>query len=165
VHLVRDPRAVSYSWSRVKVGFDKRMRQFGPVYSTVRWVNRNSAAAALRAKEGPGRSLVVRYEDFVATPRATVEAIADLVEEQPQHLPFVDERTVELAVNHTVSGNQSRFRTGTVKIRQDAEWLERQKRVDRLVTTAIAWPWLRRYGYPTTVETNPEPERETAATR
>ena len=37
-------------------------------------------------------------------------------------LPFDDERTVRLAPNHTVSGNPSRFTTGSVRIEADDAW-------------------------------------------
>jgi hypothetical protein len=147
VQLVRDPRAVAYSWSRKKSGYDRNMRQHGRVYSGVRWLNRNWAAEALRRKVGPDHSMLVRYEDFTSDPRATVQAIARLVGADSVTLPFVDSHTAKLGPSHTVSGNQGRFQDGEVRIRIDDEWVDKQPVQHRLVTNAICLPLLRRYGY------------------
>ena len=84
---------------------------------------------------------------FVARPRPTVQRILDFVGESPKSLPFENDRTVRLGRNHTVSGNPDRFKTGSVKLREDAEWAAKQPRGDRLVTTMLALPLLHRYGY------------------
>ena len=148
VHLVRDPRATAHSWRRVKMGPHRRLRHLGPaVYSTTRWLNRNAAAERLKARAGEARSMFLRYEDFVARPRATVREVVRFVGEHAGEPPFVDDRTVELGVNHTVSGNQRRFQTGPIEVRRDDAWMTDQPPFDRLLTTALALPKLRRYGY------------------
>ncbi|MBA3585654.1 MAG: sulfotransferase, partial [Gemmatimonadetes bacterium] len=149
VHLIRDPRAVAYSRQRVKSGpHGPPMRRFGAFYVASRWVARNVASHLVRLRYGADRSLLVRYEDFVASPRSTVQTIAEFVGERPRRLPFLDERTARLGVNHTVFGNPSRFEMGTVKLRLDEEWRTGQRRMDWLVATLVSLPLLRRYGYP-----------------
>ncbi len=165
LQLVRDPRATAYSWRRIKPAEDarvRRMRRYGPVDSAVRWLNRNGAAERLRERVGPGRSMLLRYEDFVEHPREAVASIVRLLGEDPKELPFRDERTVELGINHTVSGNQRRFVTGPVTVRRDDEWLRKQKRADRVITTAITLPKLRSYGYPVRVPASAETAEERA---
>jgi hypothetical protein len=162
VHMVRDPRAVAYSWQRRKplTNHDptKLMRSHGPVSSSLQWIGWNQAARSLLSREGPGRSLVVRYEDFVAHPRETLVAIAELVGERPAKLPLLDEgTTARLGTNHTVSGNPSRFQNGLVHLRNDDEWAIRQRPLDRALTSAVTLPWLRRYGYPARVGTGADP--------
>jgi hypothetical protein len=147
VQLVRDPRAVAYSWSRKKKGYDRNMRQLGRFYSAVRWMNRNWAAERLRRKVGPEHSMLVRYEDFTADPRGTIQAIAGLVGAGSVSLPFADSHTAQLGPSHTVSGNQGRFQNGDVRIRIDDEWVRKQPVKHRLVTNAICMPLLHRYGY------------------
>lgn len=66
--------------------------------------------------------MLLRYEDFVAGPQRTIAAIARMIGEPATDLPFDDERTVRLAPNHTVSGNPSRFTTGSVRIEADDAW-------------------------------------------
>jgi hypothetical protein len=151
LHLVRDPRAVAYSWRRRKAQLDRNrvvdMEAHSPTSSTVSWLGWNLAAEALRRRHDARRSLLLRYEDFVARPFPTVKRIVDLVGESPQSLPFENDRTVRLGRNHTVSGNPDRFKTGSVRLHEDAEWAAKQPRGDRLVTTVLALPLLHRYGY------------------
>jgi hypothetical protein len=89
----------------------------------------------------------LRYEDFMSSPRDVLRALAELVDEHPAQLPFVAERTVQLGGNHTVSGNPSRFKVGTVELRDDDEWRAKQSKFDRIIVTSLALPFLRRYGY------------------
>jgi hypothetical protein len=151
VQLVRDPRAVAYSWRRRKVQLDKAqladLVQHGPVDSTLSWTGWNLAAEALRRRHAPGKSMLLRYEDFIERPRAALTDMASLVGESPADMSLEGERTARLSVNHTVSGNPSRFTTGAVELRRDDEWITRQARADRFISTVLALPLLGRYGY------------------
>jgi hypothetical protein len=153
VHLVRDPRGVAYSWRRPKAHVGEResrlMSMHGAFHSSLMWLLLNGTTRALW-RRARGRYLLVRYEDFMARPRETIQRIAAHVGEQPRELPFVGEHAVRLESTHTVSGNPSRFTTGVVDLRADLEWAERLSRRDQLVSTLTASPLLKRYGYPFT---------------
>lgn len=151
VHLVRDPRAVAYSWTRHKV--DRRsigdvgpMARYSPA-STARGWALWSALCEVYAIAEPVRTLRLRYEDFAADPRGVLDQVLAHVGEQGRALPFLDGRTVALAGNHTVGGNPSRFRTGDVELREDDEWRQGMTTRDKAVVTAWCLPLLHRYGY------------------
>jgi hypothetical protein len=151
VHLVRDPRAVAYSWRRAKAELDRGKRAEMPRHAVARsastWLTLNLAAEAVRRGHPVERSVLVRYEDFVEWPTTTLARIVDLVGEPRARLPVDGGATATLGVNHTVSGNPSRFRTGAVELRVDDEWKTRQAPVDRALVTAMTLPLLARYGY------------------
>lgn len=144
VHLVRDPRAVVFSWERRK---EEGGRHRVPRPTVRGWVARNRDADALRLLLEPERSVLMRYEDFVNDPRSTIETVCRLVGEQPDRLPLVDERTVRLHLNHTAAGNKGRFKTGDVRLKDDDAWTTEQQRLERWLTTTLAFPLLPRYGY------------------
>jgi Sulfotransferase family len=152
VQLVRDPRAVAFSWQRVKTSPGERRRQemmrYSPWVSTRSWLALHLAAEAIARRRGRDRFLTLRYEDFVASPRAAVERIADLAGESCERLPFLDDRTVYLSGNHTAGGNPDRLKMGGVRLIEDNEWVVRQSRAHRLLVTAGTSPLLSRYGYP-----------------
>lgn len=150
VALVRDPRAAVYSWHRIPRNgtAQGKLASMGSARTAARWLLRYAGVEALICTKGRGRSVLVRYEDFVARPRETVAAVTDLVQERNRDDPFVDDRTIRLRENHTASGNRIRFHQGNITLRRDDEWLDRQSRRDQIVTTAITMPFLRRYGYP-----------------
>ena len=152
VHLVRDPRAVAYSWRRRKAHLDRsaptEMRRHGTADSTLSWIMWNAAIERLRRAGDPSNAMLLRYEDFVEHPRTAIEAIVRMVGEGQAVLPFENDNTVHLGGNHTISGNPSRFSTGSVALRSDDEWTRGQRFIDRAVATSLALPLLRRYGYP-----------------
>jgi hypothetical protein len=151
IHLVRDPRGVVYSWHRHERSTSRSWvgghRPF-PGVSARGWTARNRRARwVCRSIEADNYKLV-RYEDFVARPRHTVEGVARFVGELPTGLPFVDDRTVRLGVNHTAGGNSNRFRTGQIALEEDLAWMSRLPRSSRFLATCLTLPLLRRYGYP-----------------
>ncbi len=148
VHLVRDPRATAYSWLRVKPLPDTggQMQRQGPGKSALLWALWNAVAELLWSRR-KGRYLRIRYEDFVARPRETVERVVALTGEAVAELPFVTEASVRLGPTHTVAGNPGRFETGVVAIRPDLEWRDRMRARDRATVVAIAWPLMLRHGY------------------
>ena len=153
VQLVRDPRAVSYSRTRVKSDeVDQRlMRQDGPLRSAVKWWQRNAEAETVRRRYPADRSLTVRYEDLVSDPASVIESIADLVGETIVNAPFEGPKSMRLGKNHTAAGNPSRFKQGLITLREDDEWVSRQSSGDRWITTLISLQLLKRYGYPVRV--------------
>lgn len=152
LHLVRDPRAVAYSWQRRSAQPDSGERAelipHGPVDSTIHWLARNIAAEGVRRHAAEGHSLLLRYEDLVSQPRKALGEIVAMVGEKDIPLPLVDgDKAVRLRPNHTVSGNPSRFATGVVKLRCDEEWVARIDDKDQLLATLVAAPLLHRYRY------------------
>ncbi len=151
LHLVRDPRAAAYSWAKKKRQPDSADREFmhqkTPAQSAVLWDAWNAAIEALW-RESPEKYLRLRYEDFIADPRASFEAMLKLLGEEGAELPLVGEREVKLGISHTVSGNPNRFDTGAVELKQDQAWTEKMSPRDQKLVTALTVPLLKRYHYP-----------------
>jgi hypothetical protein len=150
VHLIRDPRAVAYSWQRKKLMGDLKgeyMAQFGPIVSSLRWNAMNVATELLR-RAHTGSYLRVRYEDLVTAPRATLALILAMLGRSEPELPFVHDGAVSLRPVHGISGNPSRFQRGLVKLRVDDEWRKNLRRKHMVFVSVLTSPLLARYGYP-----------------
>jgi hypothetical protein len=149
IHLVRDPRAVAYSWGRRKPQPDRteatELERHGVLGSTTNWLAWNLGAEALSRRTQ--HFFRMRYEDFISSPVQAIESVIRFVGETTVSVPIIGKQ-VTLKSNHTVSGNPSRFQTGTIELRNDDEWMFRQQPVDRFAATAIASPLLKRYEYP-----------------
>ena len=151
VHLVRDPRAVAYSWSRRKlrpefVGREVWMNTHGPIDAAWRWLYSNRLAE--RAQRLFPDNLTLRYEDFVAEPRATLAEICALAGVDGADLGFIDGDRVTLRrTNCTLSGNPMRFDEGTLTVRPDTRWQTDYGRAPRALVSALTWPRRWRYGY------------------
>lgn len=152
IHLVREPRASAYSWRHRRHesarGGGKEVTRRGALDSTLRWDLLNLGSDAIIRRTGSNRALRLRYEDFVAEPRKHVDSARILLDEPTGRSPFVDDHTVHLGLNHTIAGNPSRFVTGRLTLEDKREWLQAQSQMDRWLTTAVALPFLHRYGYP-----------------
>jgi hypothetical protein len=112
LHMVRDPRAVTHSWTRAAPPPEKR-RNAAPIYqrpasSPVHWVIRNALTERL-AGSFPNRHVRLRYEDFAENPREVIERILSLTGTPASDGPFLGDHTVELDPNHTLAGNRAAF--------------------------------------------------------
>ena len=150
LHLVRDPRAVAYSWQRRKdrlVGEEPAfITQHSPYKSAMMWFGWNGIAQLLWGRSD--KYLRLRYEDFTESPRETISLIlrhAGITDTDPS--AFTDATTVRLEPSHTVSGNPSRFATGSISIRRDDEWTVKLAWKSRVITVALTWPLLLWYRY------------------
>ena len=150
VHLLRDSRAVAFSWRRVKrrpeiYWRDQNMARFPVMRTALAWDLTNLAADLSRWVGFPYSR--VRYEDLVRDPRTELKRIAAELDLGPVDLSFVEPRSAHLSAAHTVAGNPMRFRVGTVELRPDEEWSYRMPGLDRALVTALSYPLLQRYGY------------------
>jgi hypothetical protein len=155
IHLVRDSRAVAYSWTtrvaRPDAGGESYMTTYRPVRAAGHWNTENFALQLLARRGTP--VLRVRYEDLVRSPEQTVQLLADFagLPADASTLGFIgtdgDSRTAMLHEAHTASGNPMRFSTGKVSIRGDERWREAMPGGHRRAVTAMTLPLLSHYGY------------------
>src|SRR6266581_677608 len=142
VHLVRDPRAVAQSWRQPK----QYVYTMSSAMSTAYWHGFNLAAHAITDRY-PERSMLLRYEDFIADPAGTIDALLRLCGADPATNPMRG-RMIDLHPNHTVTGNPDRFRTGATIIREtDESWKTGLSLSAKLAAVMLSWPLFRSYGY------------------
>lgn len=156
LNVVRDPRAVAWSWQRhverphTTAGSEEMWRI--PAHrSAAQWSALQLEMTAI-ATLGGVRSARLRYEDFVTDPvAALVEATGALgVPLGAGDLPAVEAGRTVLGPSHGLSGNPSRFRSGSVELRRDDRWATQMPPRDRAVVTSLTLPLLKAYGYPAT---------------
>ena len=115
LHLIRDPRAAAYSWTKKKRQPDSPDREFmhrkTPTQSAVLWDAWNGAIEALW-RDKPENYLRLRYEDFIAEPRQSFEQILKLVDEEQADLPLEGERAVKLGISQPEAATPTRSDTG-----------------------------------------------------
>jgi hypothetical protein len=150
VHLVRDGRAVAYSWTRTQrmpspIGDQEYMPCFNPRHVAARWLFSNAAFHALGHRTP---SVLINYEDFVVNPAPALRKISDLTgEEFELDDTKLSGRTVRLGEHHIFSGNPMRTDTGWLEMRLDDEWQHALSRTHLLEVTTMTWPLLCLYGY------------------
>jgi hypothetical protein len=123
------------------------MPQLSPAWAALTW---NLWQYIYRSYPAPGRLSNLRYEDLVYDPASRMEGVlADLCleSEEVDNFHFMTGREMSLAVDHTVSGNPSRFRSGSVELRPDEEWKAKMKRADKYLVTALTAHLLLKYSY------------------
>jgi len=161
IHVVRDSRAVAYSWTTTVArpeasGSGQQspgsyMTTYSPAKAAGHWNAQNAALQWLARRGTP--VLRVRYEDLVAATEQTLRRAATFagLPAGELTLPFLhadgDEPYAELTTAHTASGNPMRFTTGRLPIRGDERWRSSMPDEQRRVVTALTFPLLRRYGY------------------
>ena len=151
LQLVRDPRASAYSWSQRRKrepdpGKKIYMASHNPITSSLKWDFWN-VAAELMGKRKKGKHLLVCYENFITKPQATIASIMNMLKEESSSHFFEDGRTITLEPNHSIAGNPTRFKTGTLSLELDVEWKEKMFPWARALVTATTWPLLLKYGY------------------
>jgi sulfotransferase family protein len=150
VHIVRDPRAVAYSWQRDKADpdapGDARMPRLLPGVTGAYWSSWNLATERI-ARTNRLPYLRLRYEDMIADPRGAIAPVLELAGLPGDRVPVDAEGTVGLGVSHQVSGNPIRFARGAISIRDDDEWTREMSAAAQVVVNAVTTPVRQRYGY------------------
>jgi hypothetical protein len=150
VHLVRDPRAVAFSWRRRKrrpeIHWEaQNMPTEGIATTAKRWATHNLLVESLRLSADS--CCRIRYEDLVTEPQKVLSRALSPFPSIASDALIDSDMAVELEPTHTVSGNPMRFKHGRIKLKLDAEWRDEMTRRDRSVVTAITGPLMLRYGY------------------
>ena len=151
LHLIRDPRAVAYSWSRRKENMSGTgmgdLPQRSTLQSALRWIGVNQIFRAM-GRQMRGRYLFMRYMDFLADPRGKMAEILNFIGEPDLPNPVAPDHHVHLQTTHLAFGNPGRFRHGDLVLKPRVEWRTDMPRRDRHLVTALCAPWMLRFGYP-----------------
>jgi hypothetical protein len=153
VHLVRDGRGVAASHRASHEeglpGGGGRRAALGALYlaSVARWVAHNLAAEWVCGRLGPGRSVRVRYEDFVADPAGALGEVGAMVGLDLSGLAAEAAAGAPMRAGHNVGGNRTK-KSGAVRLRPDAEeWRAALSAGERRLGWALMGRLMRRYGY------------------
>jgi hypothetical protein len=147
LHLVRDPRAVAYSWTKhvAKPGTAAEMDRYAPAVVAGRYLFTNLMLHLIGLFGTPRRRF--RYEDFVADPATTAEEMLAFAGFGGADLGYLDGASVSLAPYHSVGGNPMRFSDGTLEIRLDDAWRSALPPRHRRIVAVVTFPLLLAYGY------------------
>ena len=148
IHLVRDSRAVAYSWQRKKRRpeihwKEAYMSKLGLLKATQEWMLSNCLVGLLNRRVPKYK--IVNYETLASNPRSTIAEVLEWMGMDSANLDFFDnEWVVRLGVDHTVSGNPIRFKQGKIEIHPDREWSEKMSLPKKFLVSTLTYPVLRR---------------------
>jgi hypothetical protein len=155
LNLVRDPRAVAYSWSRRSIARPQAgaepddMWRISPLRSAAQWSGLQAELELVRSR-GRFATARLRYEDLVEQPAATISSALSAIgiDVPPHAMAHIDGTSARLGTSHGLSGNPGRFDTGVIELRPDTRWRTGLPAADQRLVTAVCLPLLLAYGYP-----------------
>jgi hypothetical protein len=153
LHMVRDPRATAFSWTRWqyrrdRVDTDMYQRRFHPGVTALRWAVYH-VLVHLLGRRTEGGAPRVNYEQVVSSPEQQIRRIMAHAGEPfaDADLGFIRPGEVHLDTNHTVAGSLMRLTKGPLPVRIDDEWTRNLPPGHRRLVTLLTLPFLRGYGY------------------
>lgn len=170
VHLVRDPRGVSYSQTKQRPRLPGHqpqvlMRRYSPARTALDWNLCNAPFDLLGRLAGargggPPVPVPVRrvwYENLLADPPGVVGELAGFagLEMGPDDLSYLADGHAELGQTHNPSGNPMRFDHGRIELRLDQTWRSALPRRQRWLVGASCAPLMMAYRRPPVVPAAP----------
>lgn len=151
IHLIRDGRGVAWSMRRpqamdLKAGIERDMPGRPVTRTALRWAMVNLGAERVANRLGPGRSVRIRYEDFVTQPAQEIARAGALFGIDTQMLIDKLAHGEAFAPGHLVAGSRLRM-GGPVKLRLDEAWRKEMPAPQQRSFQRLCGWMLRRYGY------------------
>ncbi len=151
LHLVRDPRAVAYSWSknvvlRKDTNKKESHQEVRALNSACRtWLLWNVTTELLQYSHNYMR---INYEDFALYPVEVLNQVLTYIEEPQSKIPDHHSGVFTVSCNHTVWGNPNRMMQGKIKVQHDQKWIGAMPNGDKVKAYLMTLPLAVRYGYP-----------------
>lgn len=124
VHLVRHPRAVSYSWKRPKPQPEhdnkKQMISRSRLRSDADWAINNFALKFCAITGIVQNHITISYEELCEAPKMVMAKIDRLI--QASDFESLDLERLAYVPSKGVAGNPIRFQTGPLTIKSDIRW-------------------------------------------
>ena len=132
--MVRDPRAVAFSWNHIKKrtdndGIDPHLPKFSVSHSALRWL-----LSHLLANKHLKRSTRLIYEKFASAPQFILDILIESLEIEEGSL-------IESRLQHTIGGNPGRM-AATDNIKVDDRWKQEMPFAKKLIVTCLTLPFI-----------------------
>lgn len=138
IHLVKDPRAFTYSMTKTHPGRINRTVRFAG-----RWLVENTHFAHLLNQPAlHGKVMRIRYEDMATAPEQTLSQLGSWLGVDYSGVSLTDFRQNE---NHAVSGNPMRWRKTQIVL--DEKWRNQLPSHAKTAAWAITAPLALRFNY------------------
>jgi hypothetical protein len=151
IQLVRDSRAVAYSWQRIKNLPEDRgaMVRIGPLQSAMDWNFRHLLVGMLKHANRVRSHIIVKYENFAGNPKEVLSSVLGCTQwaGNPDAIFASTNRVIRKVITHTIEGNPMKFQSGDIVLKPDDEWRRAMKWSDVAVVSAASAPYLMRFGY------------------
>lgn len=150
IHLVRDPRAVAFSWMRRRVRPEihwqkHHMPRYSILHSMFGWNANNFLNELLRGRVRSYRWH--RYEDLARDPASEMKRITEHLGISVDVGSGWDTIDPRKAFHHSVAGNPLRFRQESASIEPDIEWKEGMGSLAKAFVVCKTLPLIYHYGY------------------
>ena len=153
INLIRDSRAVVYSWQRKKfhpddIRGEKYMLKWNILPASRRWLQEYALFPYIKRRCKTYTTL--RYEDLIANPKKELSRVMDELgfNITKKDLSFIKEdKTVKFKQFHTIWGNPMKFQKGPIKLKLDDEWKTKMPWYKKAIVTALTFPLLLKYKY------------------
>jgi len=151
LHMIRDSRAVAYSWQRSKKRPEIHWKEERmPIYSSFKsaweWITFNFIISLVKFSTDASY-FSLQYEDFASAPDRELQKIYHFLGMDDVLSPIFTGQSVELPLAHTISGNPMRFENGATRIKPDTEWVEKFSPAKKFLVTCLTFPLLLYYRY------------------
>jgi len=147
--LVRDPRAVAYSWQRHRVRPEvhwetREMPRHAVIRSALAWNTANKLTQMIGNDHQTFR--LQRYEDFIDDPINTIQDIASFAQGKKVTL---DQSIFDhqLTAPHTVAGNPARLGGEHIAVQTDKEWETQLGSIKKKIVATCCARQMRHFGY------------------
>lgn len=153
LHLVRDGRAVAYSWNKrrkrelANSGQEKWMARHSLLRSMLVWMAENSFVRRAGRQQSASAYTVLRYEDFAQNPYQELSAALRHLDLEAIHLQRLQDNQVAPQPTHSVGGNPIRFKRGSLEIVLDEEWQQQMPSTTRRLLGVVGAPMLHNFHY------------------
>lgn len=144
IHLIRDVRDVEASLIRRKYQGHPNFATHSTAIGFLEWSWSNFLIAQLLANTATSYCRV-SYEDFIASPRATISKILNSVQWNSSAVP-IQGREAQVSEVHGFGGSEERFRTGRIEITSPARTKPKLRGGPRKLLEVGSWPlraWLK----------------------
>lgn len=151
IHLVRDSRAVAYSWSKRPkqelgiAGPATTMPTKSSLIAALIWAIENFFA--IYAGQQVAHYTLLRYEDFVQRPDTALNTALQKVGLPEQDLSHLKQKSFLVEATHSVGGNPLRFEQDAITIHNDNAWQYSLNRWQQISLGLLVSPLMSRLGY------------------
>jgi hypothetical protein len=156
VHLVRDARGVA--WSRMKAlhqsresGIPREIPSKPVTVSATYWALMNGYSEQVCRLFPDRPSVRIHYEDFVAFPTDTLNALGELASLDFSQVAMQLAAGEPMNPGHLYAGNRVRT-AGPIHLKQDCEWAHNLTPRQQRIIWALTARQMNRYGYPRSLD-------------